>query len=42
MREDPLHLAQEATLRERRSWIYVSLATVMILLVTFGFIWLTW
>jgi hypothetical protein len=39
---DPRHLAQEAARRERRAWLYVSLTAGMILVLTFGFIWLTW
>jgi uncharacterized membrane protein len=39
---DPRHLAQEALQRERRAWLYVSLTTVMILVLGFGFVWLTW
>lgn len=39
---DPRHLVQEAAQRERRAWVYVSLMTVMILVLGFGLIWLTW
>jgi hypothetical protein len=39
---DPRLLAQEALQRERRAWLYVSLTTVMILVLGFGFVWLTW
>jgi hypothetical protein len=43
MRTDPRHLAKEAALRERRARVYLIIITSsVILLVAFGFIWLTW
>jgi predicted permease len=42
MRLDPRDLARQAELRERRSWAYLIISSTMILVVAFGFIWLTW
>jgi hypothetical protein len=42
VRVDHRHLAKEAARRERRSWAYLIITGVIILLVAFGFIWLTW
>ena len=42
MRTDPRHLAKEAALRERRARAYLIITSSVILLVAFGFIWLTW
>jgi hypothetical protein len=42
VRVDHRHLAKEAARRERRSWTYLIITSVIILLVAFGFIWLTW
>jgi hypothetical protein len=42
VRIDLRHLAQEAALRERRSRAYLIITSTLILLVAFGFIWLTW
>ena len=39
---DPRQVVQEAAQRERRAWLYVSLTAVMILVLGFGFILLTW
>ena len=39
---DHRHLAQDATRLERRSRTYVIITFTLILLVAFGFIWLTW
>jgi hypothetical protein len=39
---DPRQFAHEASLRERRSRRYVFVTSTMILVVAFGFIWLTW
>jgi hypothetical protein len=39
---DPRYLAQEAAKRERRAWLYILLIAGMILVVTFGFTWMTW
>jgi cobalamin biosynthesis Mg chelatase CobN len=42
VRDDLRQLAEEAARRERRAWLYVSLVAVLIVVVAFGFIWLTW
>jgi hypothetical protein len=42
VRIDPSYLAQEAALRERRSRTYLIITGTIIVLVAFGFIWLTW
>jgi hypothetical protein len=42
VRIDTRHLAEEATLLERRSRTYVLITGMTILFAAFGFIWLTW
>jgi hypothetical protein len=42
VRIDLSYLAQEAAQRERRSRAYLIITGTIIVLVAFGFIWLTW